>query len=156
MLFRSLAAKINVETGEIIPYRRINNLPSGKSVLKYKSFALVNNEAIKTLSQIMTNEEMGIIFKMIQKADFNTNSLKPFSDDSSIRMLAEEFNIGKNKVNSIFKKLFEFGVYAHIKIHENKLSEYWILNPYISWKGSLKSDSIFHQFSSTKIAKLLN
>jgi hypothetical protein len=48
------------------------------------------------------------------------------------------------------------GVYAHIRIHETEISEYWILNPYISWKGKLKSDSIFVQFANTKISKLLS
>lgn len=150
-----VAARVNVQTGEVVPLRK-SNIPKGKSVLNYQSFALVNNEAIKLLSQFMSNEEMGIIYKMIFKANFNTNSLKPLSDESSVRVLSEEFNVGKNKVVGIFKKLFEFGVYAHIKIHEEQLSEYWILNPYISWKGTLKSDAIFSQFSFTKIAKLLS
>jgi len=150
------AAKVNLQTGEITPIKKSRNIPSGKSILNYKNFSLVNNDAIKILSDFMTNEEMGIIYKMIYRADFNTNSLKPFSDDTSIRMLSEEFNVGKNKVLTIFKKLFEFGVYAHIRIHEEKLSEYWILNPYISWKGKLKNDSIFSQFALTRIAKLLS
>lgn len=150
-----VAAKMDAVTGEVSVIKKTNNLPKDKSILNYTNFSIVNNDAIRVLSQFMTNEEMGIIYKMINKADFNTNSLKPFSDDSSVRMLADEFNIGKNKVISIFKKLFEFGVYAHIMICEEQYSQYWILNPYISWRGKLKNDSIFIQFSNTKLAKLI-
>jgi hypothetical protein len=152
-----LAAKVNAQTGEISFVKKgYSNIPKDKSLLNYNNFSLVNNDAIRVLSTVLSNEELGIVYKMIEKACFNTNSLKPFSDETSIRVLAEEFNIGKNKVGGIFKKLFEWGVYAHIRIHETEISEYWILNPYISWKGKLKSDSIFVQFANTKISKLLS
>lgn len=152
-----VAAKMNAQTGEVsIIKKKSNNLPENKSLLNYTTFSIVNDDAIKLLSSVFSNEEMGIVYKMIQKSDFNTNSLKPFSDETSIRTLAEEFNIGKNKVGVIFKKFFDWGVYAHIKVYEESISEYWILNPYISWKGKLKSDSIFSYFSKTKIAKLLS
>lgn len=148
--------KVNKDTGEVKEVKkRLNNIPNGKSLLDYTDFSIVNNKALNALSTFLTNEEIGIITKMINRADFNSNSLKPLSDETSIRSLAEEFSIGKNKVSTIFKRLFEIGVYAHIRIHEDNLSEYWILNPYISWKGKLKDDSIFAHFSSTKIAKLI-
>ena len=152
-----IAATIDVETGEVKPItKRVNNIPDGKSKLDYDNFSIINNNSIKELSSLLSNEELGIILKMIERADFNSNSLKPLSDETSIRCLGEYFNIGKNKVSAIFKKLFELGVYAHVRIHEEKLSEYWILNPYISWKGRLKNDSIFIQFANTKVAKLLS
>ena len=97
----------------------------------------------------------GNLQREFKLSDITTNDLEKHILPKT-QEFEENFGMIPQEVNSIFKKLFEFGVYAHIKIHENKLSEYWILNPYISWKGSLKSDSIFHQFSSTKIAKLLN
>jgi reverse gyrase len=153
-----LPAKINVETGEVkeVNHKK-NNIPEGKSKLGYDNFSITNNKMAMILEKHCSNEELGIIYKMISKSEFNTNSLNPLTDDTSIRDLANEFNVGKNKVIKIFSKLFELGVYAQISIANdiNYGKPYWILNPYISWKGNLINSDIKRHFISTKIVKEL-
>lgn len=150
-------AKIDKETGEVIPLgNRANNIPEGDFKLKYKNFSQLNHKAISFLELILTNEELGIVLKMIKRADFNSNAMVPLSDDSSLRDLAKEFNISKNKVSNIFKKLFDLGTYSHIKVANGHTSEYWVLNPYISWKGKFINDSIYSFFNHTAIAKACN
>lgn len=148
------AAKINAETGEIkIVKKRPNNIPQGKDILKYKEFNKVNSKAIRFLETVLTNEELGIVFKMIQRADFETNVLIPLNDESSYRELAEEFGINKDKVKRVFDKLFSLGVYAQVRVANGLHSEYWTLNPYIAWKGTFIESVISIYFSNTMIAK---
>lgn len=151
-----VAAKVNTETGDtkLVKFRP-NNIPDGKSKLSYKKFAIVNNDSIKILSDLLSNEELGIVLHMIGIAEFNTNSLKPLNDSLSLRELEAELKISKNRVKPILEKLFKLGVYMQVKIHEEDLKEFWVLNPYISWKGNLKTDSLFDSFMGTVIAKLL-
>lgn len=149
-------AKRDIETGEYTTIRQYtNNIPNGKSRLKYNRFNVMNSELILKLQKYFTMEEIGIISYMAAKAEFNTNSLKPLSNETSLRDLGDYFNIDKNRVNKIFNKLFNFGVYLQIKIHEEEPKDYWVLNPNISWKGRLKDDSLFVTFSNTDLSKLL-
>ena len=69
--------------------------------------------------------------------------------------MAEIFNISPTIVNKTFDKLFDLGVYAQLKISTSNGNEFWILNPYIYWKGKLKDDSLFIHFYDTTISKLL-
>lgn len=150
-------AKINIETGEVIEVKaKPASIPKGYSKLNYKQFGMLNLDITKKLEHYFSNTELSVIFKMISRCDFNTNSLKPLSDDTSIRGLAEEFGISINTVPKVFSKLFSMGVYATFRITENQEENlYWILNPYIFWRGRLKNDAIFSYFSNTDIAKLL-
>jgi hypothetical protein len=152
-----LPAKISQETGEVtILKQRPNNIPEGKSYLNYNKFGMLNIELSKKLEKYFSNTELSIIFKLINRCEFNTNSLKPFNDETSIRTLAEEFNLSTTTVPKVFNKLFDMGVYLQIKISEDsQVNEYWVLNPYIFWRGKLKDDSLFVRFSNTDISKLL-
>lgn len=152
-----IPAKINQETGELIVIKqRPNNIPEGKSLLDYNKFGMLNIELSKKLEKFFSNTELSIIFKLINRCEFKTNSLKPFNDETSIRILAEEFNVSTTTVPKVFKKLFDMGVYLQIKISEDsQVNEYWVLNPYIFWRGKLKDDSLFLRFSNTDISKLL-
>jgi reverse gyrase len=152
-----IASKINLETGEVTPLgNRPNNLPKDKSKLNYQNFGMLNLDISKKLEKYFSNLELAIIFKMINRVEFNSNSLRPFNDETSLRTLSDEFNISKNSVPKIFRKLFEKGVFAQLHISENdKERDYWILNPYIFWKGTLKQDSIFKHFANTDISKLI-
>lgn len=150
------AFKVNVETGDIkeLPYRK-NNIPENYSRLKYKKFGIQNIDVIK-LEKYFSNVEFSIIYKMTLRTEFKTNSLCPLNDDTSIRTLSKEFSISVNSVNKIFSKLFKLGVYAQFSISEDSESkEYWILNPFIFWRGKLVNDSIFEHFKNTDITKLL-
>lgn len=152
-----LPAKINQETGEVKVIKpRPNNIPEGQSFLDYKKFGMLNIELTKKLEKYFSNTELSIILKLINRCEFKTNSLKPFNDDTSVRLLAEEFNLSINTVPKVFKKLFDMGVYLQIKISEDStVNEYWVLNPYIFWRGKLKEDSLFTRFEKTDVTKLL-
>jgi hypothetical protein len=146
-------AVIDKKTGEFKEVKqRPNNIPEGGSLQKFEAFSKVNDKAIAFLESVLTNEEMGIVFKMIKRAAYETNVMLPLNNETSYRELAEEFNIGKNKVDKIFGKLFKLGVYAQIKVANGPYSEYWTLNPYISFKGRIISESIKVYFDKTVIA----
>lgn len=146
-------AKYNNETSEITVQSTVNNIPQGKKLQKYDSYNKVNSKALEYLQAVLTNEELGIVFKTIQKCDYETNVMIPLSDSSSYRELAEEFGINKDKVPKIFSKLFKLGVYAHTRVANGFQSEYWTLNPYIAWKGKFIEPSIAVYFDKTIIAK---
>lgn len=153
------AARVDNETGEVVFIKkRINNLPEGKSPLKYKNFALVNEQALKILKRKLTNEELGVILYMISLANFNSNSLKPLNNETSSVVLSDIFGVDRRRVKSMFNKFYELGVYNSyntFSVTESESKTYWILSPYISWKGKLVDDSIFYDFSDTELAKLL-
>ena len=150
------AAKINTETGQITELpKRMNNIPKGKRLVNQKNFSKVNLDVIPLLKNKLSNIELGIVFQMIGLAEYNTNSLKPLNNDTTVRELSEKFGIGINQVKKNFKNLFDLGVYAQLSIAREDGNEFWILNPYISFKGKTAEDSLFDNFSNTQITKYL-
>ena len=148
--------KVNAETGETKELKkRINNFPKGKSKLDYEDFGMINLKMLPILKKLLTHTEISIVVTMIMKAEYNSNSLAPLTNETSVRQLAEIFNISPTIVNKTFDKLFDLGVYAQLKISTSNGNEFWILNPYIYWKGKLKDDSLFIHFYDTTISKLL-
>ena len=146
------AAKVNLETGELTLIKEFHNkLPEGKSVFELSEFAKLNINAIAVMKEILSKDECFIVLQMIQMTEFNTNSLKPLSDETTQKELSDLFGVGKNQVQKYIKHLFELGVFAQFKISKYGLKEYWILNPYISFKGKTIEDSIFKNFSNTII-----
>lgn len=152
-----IAASINIETGEIKELsRRPNNLPDGKSKLDYSNFSIINNEMLRVLFNECSALEIKVILHMVYMSEFATNSLKPLSDETSYRELSKIFNIDDKTVKNLLTRLKYLGVYLQLNITEvDGAKEYWVLNPYISWKGKLKSDSLFITFANTRIVKLL-
>lgn len=152
-----VAAKVNIETGEVISVSNGNRLmPEGMKKLRYNNFSILNNEIASRLGDIFTNEEMGVILYMISISEIGTNSLKPLCDEMSLRESSEYLRLNKNRVKSITEKLFRFGVYLSIRIYEDEEKEYWVLNPNISWRGRLIHDSIFLHFKDTLVSRLLS
>ncbi len=148
--------RVNTETGEMTEVKqRLNNIPEGKSKLDYNNFGMINLDMLSVLKPLLSHTEISIIVSMIMKAEYNSNSLAPLNSETSIRELAETFGISVNTVPKVFKKLFDMGVYAQLKIATNKGNEFWILNPYIYWKGKLKEDSLFKHFKNTEITRKL-
>lgn len=150
--------KLDKVSGEFIEIKiRHNNIPDGKHLHKIDKFFKMNVAIITKLkhSGLLTMEEIGIITYMSTMAEWNTNSLKPLNNDTSARMLADLFMINKNKVKHVLDRLFKLGVYMQIKIHKEDLVDYWVLNPNISWKGTLAQDSLFYHFEGTIINSLL-
>ena len=150
-------AKINMETGEILPInKRPNNIPEGKSKLDYNNFSIINNDMLRVLFDECNGSEIKVILHMVYMSEFGNNSLKPLNDELSYRELSRIFSIDDKTIKAILNKLKYLGVYLQLNITEvDGAKEYWVLNPYISWKGKLKSDSLFHTFANTRIVKLL-
>jgi hypothetical protein len=149
-------AKVNLETGEIITLEGLKNvLPDGKSISTQHNFAKVNNYVLNRLIDSKLEDiEVKILAKMISLSSFGTNALLPFNDESTNLELAEAFKISRNRVNKSFKKLYDLGVFAHVNIARSDVSEFWILNPYISWKGKMIDDSIFVFFKNTDVYRI--
>ena len=151
-----LPAKVNTEDGDVeVIATKISTMPEGMSRLDYENFGMINLDMLPILHKYLTHTEISIVVSMIMRADYSSNSLAPLSNETSIRQLAEIFGISPTIVKKTFDKLFRLGVYLQIKVYEEQLNEYWVLNPYIYWKGRLKSDSIFKHFANTDITKLL-
>lgn len=150
-------AKINVETGEILTInKRPNNIPEGKSKLDYNNFSIINNDMLRVLFNECNGNELKVILHMVYMSEFATNSLKPLGDELSYRELGKIFTIDDKTIKTILNRLKYLGVYLQLNITEvDGAKEYWVLNPYISWKGKLKNDSLFHTFANTRIVKLL-
>lgn len=151
-----IPAIVSTRTGEMkLKSKKQNNLPQGKSVFSSENFGKLDMDALTVMNDIMTKDEKDIVFTMIKLSEFNTNSLKPLNDDTTKKELCAIFNVGKNQVDKYFKRLFDLGVFAQFKIAKYGLKEYWILNPYICFKGKTIEDSIFKNFIGTKITDLI-
>ena len=153
-----LPAKINVETGEVkeVNHKK-NNIPEGKVKLDYEEFVIVNQKLYNALTILKLNDtEIKLIHHLIGISKFNSNSLEPLHDDLQVRYKDELLNINKSNVNKITQRLFEIGVFLKIEVYTNNLIKYWVLNPYISWKGNLVSDSLKQHFKDCVITKLLS
>lgn len=151
-----VAAKLNVETGELTTIKNsVNNIPSGKSIFSTESFSKLNCNAIPVLRKCFNAHEIAIIFQMIHMSEFHTNCLIPLSNSTTQKELAETFGVGKNQIQKYLTHLFNLGVFAQFKISKYGLKEYWILNPYISFKGKVIEDSIFINFQNTEITNLI-
>lgn len=149
--------KVNKETGEMteLPYKS-NNIPEGKHKLDYKKFGMMNMEVVKKLNNFLTKEELGIIMYMTSICEMGNNSLKPFSDDLSLRELESLLDIPRARVKKVIEKLFKLGAFMSIRIYEEEEKTYWVLNPSIFWRGRLRDDSLFHTFSKTTISNLIS
>ena len=143
-------------TGELTEVKsRANNIPEGMSRLDYDNFGMINLDMLAVLRRHLSNTQIGIIMAMIMRAEYQTNSLAPLNSETSVRELSEIFDIGINQVTKTFEKLKDLGIFGTLKIATDRGNEFWILNPYIYWKGKLKDDSIFKHFLDTKITKYL-
>jgi len=147
-------AVLDKTTGEIREVgKRASHIPDGMSLFSYAEFSKMNNKAVSFLSRILTNEELGVVFRLIEKADYGTNSLLPLNDEMSMRELEGQLKVHRAKLRKILDKLFELGVYAHVRVRNGEVSEYWILNPFIVWRGKVIENSIRYYFCDTVIAK---
>ena len=111
-----------------------------------------------TIEEIQENKEQIEISKFYEKlpnpAIIATEEF--INDELSYRELGKIFNLDHKTIKGIFAKLKYLGVYLQLNITEvDGAKEYWVLNPYISWKGKLKSDSLFITFTNTRIVRLL-
>lgn len=148
-------AKIQVSTGEIIEVpKKVRAIPEGKIKMRYEAFHLTNDRAMELLWTLVSPEEYAIVGRMATMADFRTNNLKPLNDETSIRELSRVFNINKARVGPMLKRLFDLGVYANVKVVNGTMCEYWVLNPYISFKGQFVDESLASHFNRTIFSKV--
>jgi len=150
-------AKINKETGEITEVRNefralepTREVFNGKALFR-KTYEDVDRFLLKKLS----DAEYKVVTMMSLMADPGTNSLKPLDDSTSMRTLEDKFGVDRRRMSMILNKLFSLGVYAKFKIAEvdNPYKNYWILNPYISFKGRVIESDIMKLFNNTIIAR---
>ena len=151
------AYAIDEDTGEArkIPMHG-NNIPADKTIFNqkgkfHKSYELAWDYLLDHLS----DKEIRIVNMMSQMARMNSNSLEPLSNTSTITEIAETFKIHRNHVKKIFNNLLIHGVYAEFKFGaKGKIKQYWVLNPYISFKGKTISRALVDLFRETDIACL--
>lgn len=151
-----VAAKIDMETGEVIRVsKKVNNIPNDKEILSgefHKTF----DGPLDYLVDILKPMEMKVLLKLMRMAKMNTNSLEPLSDRTTVRELSEYFGVSKNKINPVLKRLFELGVYGKFQVVRKDLehTRYWVLNPYLSFKGRLVRSDIAALFKGTRIHEI--
>ena len=146
--------EVDEETGEMDKLNtkpRPNNL-NGRSKLDYNDFGMINLQMLPTLKKHLTHTEISIVMTMIMRAEYETNSLAPLNSDMSDREIGKVFDISPTIVGKTFEKLFDLGVYAKMEIASTKGRLFWILNPYIFWKGKWKKDSLFEHFYNVPIS----
>jgi len=150
-------AKINKETGEIVEVRNeFKSLELTREVFSSKTlFRKTYEDVDRFLIKKLSDAEYKVVMMMALMADAGTNSLKPLDDSTSMRTLEEYFNVDRRRIRAILDKLFSLGVYAKFKIAEvdNPYKNYWILNPYISFKGRVIESDIMKLFNNTIIAR---
>jgi|GEM_PF-3464124 len=155
-----IPAKINVETGEVVPVKsRTNNIPEDSVIFAPSArFRKDYTKAWEYLDSVLTPLEFKVVHKLCRMAKMNTNSLEPLNDETTIPTLVVEFSIGKNKVKPLFAKLLELGVYGKFEVHKKEIpyTKFWILNPFLSFSGKIIKSDIAKLFVGTVIEKAFN
>ena len=153
-----LPAAVNAETGELrVIKKRTNNIPEGKITFGIKEIGWRKSfdHSWDFLEEKLTDLELRVVAKLSRMAKMNTNSLEPLGDATTLIEIAETFSIDHRRTNKIFKKLFNLGVYAKFEIAEKNVAytKFWILNPYLSFGGSLINSDIAELFKKTELTK---
>jgi hypothetical protein len=143
-------------TGELKEHtiKRRNNLPQGKQPMNKKALFKKDYEnSWNFLWKVLTPVEYKIAHRLANMSEINTNSLKPLDDTTSKIQLSKEFNIHRNHIGRIFKKLFDLGVYGRFEVAKPHLphGKYWIVNPYLSFAGKLIHSDVANLFKDTII-----
>lgn len=152
-------ATVNIETGEIKEVtHRPNNIPKDKEIFFIKGLFVKSYEiAWDYLLDNLSDKELRIVNRMQLMIRMNSNSLEPLNNDTSIQELSTTFNIHRNHVKRIFKNLKLHGVYAEFEVGTKRgLKHYWVLNPYIAFKGKIINSALVDLFRETAIAELCN
>jgi len=151
-------ARKNIKTGKFQELKKKpNNIPEGKEFFEPKGFNWRKkfDQSWEFLDEVLTDLELRVVGKMCRMAEENTNSLKPLNDEYSINEIAKELNIGRNKVSPMFKKFFELGIYAKFEAFKPDIpyTKWWVLNPYLEFKGKIIDSDIARLFEGTVLHK---
>lgn len=151
-----IPAKIDLKSGEVTPVLPLkNNMPEGKDTMGKKEIGWRKSfdGSWDFLEEVLNSNELRVAGMLSRKAQMNTNCIIPFNHDTSIINLAEEFKLDHRKTKQLFKKLFDLGVYGQFSVAEvdKEYTKYWILNPYLAFKGKLIDSDIKHLFRNTRL-----
>lgn len=151
-----VAAKVNSDSGEVTIIKR-GRVPDGMELVTIGKFSRQHTDAWIYLEKKLSTLEFAVANRMALMAGAYTNSLKPLSDESTICELTYKLGIGKNKVISVTKKLFDMGVFAKFDVKEVDVEykKYWIFNPYLSFNGRFMDMSMKNLFKNTLPAKVM-
>jgi hypothetical protein len=154
-----IPAKFNLETGEIayVGIHRSKNKTKGIQEKHEPGAKFYKNYPASWafLKKNLEPYEYMAAHSLALRAKANTNSLEPLNDDTVISILVEEIGVSKNRVKSVLQHLFDLGVYGRFDIAEvgKRYTKYWILNPYLSFNGTIIDKSISELFKNTLVAK---
>lgn len=151
-----IAAKINVETGEVKPVNKPRG-DSDKTMVKFDLMSVYhrsNPKAWQTLETQTTPLELKVALKLAHFARAYTNSLIPLSDDTTAITLAEQLDIDRRMVAKCIDKLFKLGVIGKFEVYNSNQvhTKYWVFNPYLSFNGSKIKTDVVSLFSETTYA----
>lgn len=149
-------AKVNIETGEVVEIAtRKNNIPQGKQLFGKEEIGWSKsfNASWEFLDEVLTDLEFRVVNRLCRMAKANTNSLEPLDDETTSVELSEYFKIDRRKSKKLFKKLYELGVYGRFSVKKEDIpyTNYWVLNPYLTFQGSTIQSDIASLFKGTRL-----
>ena len=151
-----IAAKINLETGEVtgVNTSKTENI----NLIKFDFGGLFKkdyNNAWSFLMRELSPLEVSAVTYLCSLARMNTGSLEPLNDSTTVRELSAYLNVSVNKVHVVLKKLFLYGVYGKFEVFnpDKPYTNYWIINPFLSFAGTHIDTEIVNMFRSTYTAK---
>lgn len=117
--------------------------------------------ADKFLMQNFSPTEYMVVRMFISLSLPTFNSLKPFSDESSLREIERdlsfffdgEMKITRNTIKGALKKMKQFGVISTPKSSGEDYSFFWVLNPLVSMKKEFLPISIRKLFDGFPITQ---
>lgn len=148
--------------------KRPNNLPEDKEIhFKKGKFGKFYNEAMDYMLEVFKPIELKIIMQMMSMASMRSNSLRPLNDETSIKQLSDTFGVHRNNIKRLLTKLYDHGIYAEFDFAKaplsfnpndpstfsdvSKSSKYWVLNPFIMFRGKTIDTALVDLFRNTKI-----
>lgn len=153
---------LNKSTGEakeLVNKTRPNNIPEGKEVFEPDAiFQKHFTNSWKFLQRELSTLEFKAASSLAILAKANTNSLEPIDDNTAYKELSEILGVSINKVDSVLKKLWDYGIYGkfEVKQADKPYTKHWLLNPYLSFSGKVLHSDIAQLFKGTHIAKAFN
>lgn len=149
--------KKNQRTGKLTSlHKRANNLEEGTEHFEPKAkFVKEYYRTWSFLETVLSDREYRVVHFMTRKAKHQTNSLEPLNDETSQLKLSDTFNIPRNAVAKLFKKLKSLGVYAEVSVEYDGIeNNFWVLNPYIGFNGKFINSSLIEIFKPTTIGSV--
>jgi predicted transcriptional regulator len=156
------AAKINLETGaveEIEGKERVVKKPKDPTMnffISSESYSRFFTKAWLLLETQTTDVEFKVAYKMSMMAHAYTNSLEPLRPESTMKELADFFNVDRRKILTIIEKLFKLGVIGKFQVYDRfeNHHNYWVFNPYLSFNGKIIKKDVQGLFDKTHYAAL--